>query len=87
MVENEPFLIYGIEHNTQPPIQIDFIDEVILVDKKHTDLFYFIEFIYIDGLADVWMFTDNYERKLAFEYIELSIARYAVIDRMHARLN
>ena len=83
MVENEPFLYYGNEN----PIQIDFIEQLILVDKKHTDLFYFIEFIYVDGTADVWVFTDDHERELAFDYAELSIARYAVINKIHAKLN
>lgn len=83
MVENEPFLYYGNEE----PIQIDFIKNIILVDTKPTDFIFFIEFVYLDELAEVWAFTDTNERQLAFEYVELSIARYAVINKIQAKMN
>ncbi len=83
MIANEPFIYYGSED----PIQTDVLDDVRLVEKKPSDLFYFIEFVYIDGTADVWVFTDSTERALAYEYVELSRALYETINKIHAKLN
>ncbi len=83
MVENNPFLFYGDEE----PIQKDIVSTVRLIPIKEIDFIFFIEFIYIDGLADVWAFTCEKERELAFEYAQLSLALSATVNRIHARLN
>lgn len=88
MVENRDFIEYGIEGNQhQELIQLNLLDKIVLVTKKRKDLFYFIEFLSVDGLAEVWHFTDNNERILAYEYALLSFELHKVINKIHAKLN
>lgn len=86
MVEPSYFLEWGNEEDFAA-IQYDLLREVVLCDKEMLDGFFMIEFIYIDDEVDVWIFTCNNERLLAYEYALLNIEVQKTLYKLYARLN